>query len=70
MEKPAIITIDDAEVLRAIERDLRRKYAAPITPLAFTCGPTALIETVATYLQELGYKPERVKTERFGPTGN
>ena len=38
-------------------------------PLAFVCGPTALVETVATYLQELGYGPERIKTERFGPTG-
>ena len=38
-------------------------------PLAFTCGPTAFVETVATYLVELGYEPERIKTERFGPTG-
>lgn len=38
-------------------------------PLAFTAGPTALVETVANYLHELGYKPERIKTERFGPTG-
>lgn len=38
-------------------------------PRAFTCGPTTLVETVANYLQELGYKPECIKTERFGPTG-
>ena len=38
-------------------------------PLAFTCGPTSFVETVATYLGELGYEPERIKTERFGPTG-
>jgi len=38
-------------------------------PLAFTCGPTTLVETVATYLLELGYEPDRIKTERFGPTG-
>jgi ferredoxin-NADP reductase len=38
-------------------------------PLAFTCGPTAFVETAATYLGELGYKAERIKTERFGPTG-
>ena len=38
-------------------------------PLAFTCGPTAFVEAVATYLGELGYEPERIKTERFGPTG-
>jgi ferredoxin-NADP reductase len=38
-------------------------------PRAFICGPTTLVETVANYLQELGYKPECIKTERFGPTG-
>jgi ferredoxin-NADP reductase len=38
-------------------------------PLAYTCGPTALVETVADLLLELGYEPERIKTERFGPTG-
>ena len=37
--------------------------------LAYTCGPTALVETVANHLLELGYKPECIKTERFGPTG-
>jgi ferredoxin-NADP reductase len=38
-------------------------------PLAFVCGPTALVETVATALVGLGHDPIRVKTERFGPTG-
>jgi ferredoxin-NADP reductase len=38
-------------------------------PLAFVCGPTPLVETVATALVELGHDPARVKTERFGPTG-
>jgi ferredoxin-NADP reductase len=38
-------------------------------PLAFVCGPTALVETVATTLVGLGHEPARIKTERFGPTG-
>jgi ferredoxin-NADP reductase len=38
-------------------------------PLAFVCGPTSLVETVATGLVGLGYRPERIKTERFGGTG-
>ena len=38
-------------------------------PLAFVCGPTPLVETVATVLVELGHESARVKTERFGPTG-
>ncbi len=37
--------------------------------LAFVCGPTPLVETVATALVGLGHDPARVKTERFGPTG-
>ena len=39
-------------------------------PLAYTCGPTALVETVADYLLQAGYAPGRIKTERFGPTGS
>jgi ferredoxin-NADP reductase len=38
-------------------------------PLAFVCGPTPLVEAVATDLVGLGHDPARVKTERFGPTG-
>ena len=37
--------------------------------LAYVCGPTQLVENVATNLVTLGYPPARVKTERFGPTG-
>jgi ferredoxin-NADP reductase len=57
------------------ERRIDRAMLADIAwrpaekPLAFTCGPTAVVEKVATYLLELGYEPERIKTERFGPTG-
>jgi ferredoxin-NADP reductase len=38
-------------------------------PLAFVCGPTPLVETVATALVDLGHDPALVKTERFGATG-
>jgi ferredoxin-NADP reductase len=38
-------------------------------PLAFVCGPTALVETVASALVELGHEPQHVKTERFGASG-
>ncbi|HEY6314246.1 MAG TPA: ferredoxin reductase [Streptosporangiaceae bacterium] len=37
-------------------------------PLAFVCGPTRFVETVAEKLVALGYPPARVKTERFGGT--
>jgi ferredoxin-NADP reductase len=38
-------------------------------PHIFICGPTRLVEDVATTLTELGHDPARVKTERFGSTG-
>jgi ferredoxin-NADP reductase len=44
-------------------------WPAAEDPRAFVCGPTSFVETVASGLVELGYKPERVKTERFGATG-
>src|SRR5262245_1359554 len=44
-------------------------WSASEQPRAFVCGPTALVETVASALVELGHDPLRVKTERFGPSG-
>jgi ferredoxin-NADP reductase len=38
-------------------------------PLIYVCGPTPMVESVANTLVELGHVPERIKTERFGPTG-
>jgi ferredoxin-NADP reductase len=38
-------------------------------PLMFICGPTPFVETAATSLVALGHDPARIKTERFGPTG-
>jgi ferredoxin-NADP reductase len=56
---------------RRIDRAMIEEVAwAPAErPLVFICGPTPLVESVATACVELGYAPERVKTERFGPTG-
>jgi ferredoxin-NADP reductase len=47
--------------------DSRRREA--LGPLAFVCGPTGFVETVADLLVGLGYPPDRIRTERFGPTG-
>jgi ferredoxin-NADP reductase len=38
-------------------------------PLAFVCGPTPLVESVAELLVASGHQADRIKTERFGPTG-
>jgi ferredoxin-NADP reductase len=37
---------------------------------AYACGPTALVEVVANGLVRLGLPPDRVRTERFGPTSS
>ncbi len=44
-------------------------WPAAEDPLVFVCGPTPFVETVAGGLIELGYPPQRVKTERFGASG-
>ena len=48
-----------AEVLGPDSRDAQ----------AFVCGPTPLVESVASDLVTLGLAPAQVKTERFGPSG-
>jgi ferredoxin-NADP reductase len=35
----------------------------------YVCGPTGFVEYAADLLVELGHPPERIRTERFGPTG-
>jgi ferredoxin-NADP reductase len=56
---------------RRIDEDLLREVAWPAQELAraYICGPTQFVETAATGLVTLGYRPARIKTERFGPTG-
>jgi ferredoxin-NADP reductase len=44
-------------------------WAAAERPLVFVCGPTPFVEAVAGACVALGHAPERVRTERFGPTG-
>lgn len=44
-------------------------WPAEERPRVFVCGPTPLVESVAAALTRLGHAPERVRTERFGPSG-
>jgi ferredoxin-NADP reductase len=57
---------------RRIDADMLRDVAWPADhcPLTYICGPTPFVETAASSLVTLGHDPERVKTERFGPTGD
>ena len=55
---------------RRIDRKLLSEISWPAEhPLAFVCGPTAFVETAAEALVDNGVPADRVKTERFGPTG-
>jgi ferredoxin-NADP reductase len=56
---------------RRIDRAMLAEVAWPPSerPQVFVCGPTALVETVASALVGLGHEALRVKTERFGPSG-
>ena len=53
----------DGEMLREVAWTLDERA------LAFICGPTPFVETAAASLVTLGHEPARIKTERFGPTG-
>jgi ferredoxin-NADP reductase len=37
--------------------------------MAFVCGSNGFVESASELLLENGFQPERVRTERFGPTG-
>lgn len=62
---------DWAGPTRRVDREMLAERAWPVaaSPLCYVCGPTGFVETVATALVELGHVAERVKTERFGPSG-
>ena len=56
---------------RRIDRAMIEEVAWPValSPQNFVCGPTPLVESVASLLVELGHDAASVRTERFGPTG-
>jgi len=55
---------------RRVDDQILREVAYPSGEgVAFVCGPTRFVETVADGLVAVGYAPEQVRTERFGPTG-
>jgi ferredoxin-NADP reductase len=56
---------------RRIDPEMLREVALPLgtAAQAFICGPTLFVEAAASGLVQLGMEPERIRTERFGPTG-
>jgi ferredoxin-NADP reductase len=57
---------------RRIDKEMLGEVAKPLgkSPQVFICGPTAIVETAANALVQLGISTGQIKTERFGPTGN
>jgi ferredoxin-NADP reductase len=56
---------------RRIDAQMLREVAAPLgpAPLTYVCGPTLFVEAAASGMLAAGVAPERIRTERFGPTG-
>jgi ferredoxin-NADP reductase len=53
----------------------QRMLSEVIQPLGkatqtFVCGPTLFVEAAADALAQIGIAPDRIRTERFGPTGD
>ena len=40
-----------------------------LAPTCYVCGPTPFVETVANFLTISGVDRDKIRTERFGPTG-
>ncbi len=57
---------------RRIDRDMLSEVSGPLgkSLQAFVCGPTPLVESAAAALVQIGLPANRIKTERFGPTGS
>ena len=57
---------------RRIDRAMLEEVGWPPSdqPNIFVCGPTPMVEASASALVAAGHDPQRVRTERFGPTGS
>ena len=56
---------------RRIDQQMLQEVAGPLgaSPSVYICGSTLLVESAANSLVQLGIPAERIRTERFGPTG-
>jgi len=56
---------------RRVDREMLEEFAwaADDDPICYVCGPTGFVEVAASTLVDLGHAPQRIRTERFGPTG-
>jgi ferredoxin-NADP reductase len=45
-------------------------WPSNLVPTCYVCGPTSFVESVAGFLSSSGNSPDKIRTERFGPTGD
>jgi ferredoxin-NADP reductase len=45
-------------------------WPSTLSPTCYVCGPTSFVEHVAGLLIASGHHPDRIRTERFGPSGS
>lgn len=45
-------------------------WPSSLSPTCYVCGPTTFVENTAGFLSASGNRPDKIKTERFGPTGD
>lgn len=45
-------------------------WPSSLGPTCYICGPTSFVESAAAHLTASGNNPDRIRTERFGPTGD
>jgi len=55
-----------------IDRALIANATLPsnLAPTCYICGPTSFVEIATSLLIASGHKPDQIRTERFGPTGD
>ena len=44
-------------------------WPSNLSPTCYVCGPTSFVESASRLLTSSGNDPEKIRTERFGPTG-
>lgn len=44
-------------------------WPSKLSPTCYVCGPTPFVESAAGFLSACGNQPDKIRTERFGPTG-
>jgi ferredoxin-NADP reductase len=47
----------------------RVTFGADTRPWVYICGPTGFVEAVSARMVQAGHAADRIKTERFGPSG-